>query len=358
VAVRALCFDVFGTLVDWRSGISRAFRVSELPGDPQDLAAEWRARLWPALAEINGGRRPWANLDEVHLATLGDLLSERGLDLASEAQRELVQVWHRLDPWPDVKDGLEELRRRHIVAALSNGHVALLVDLARHGDLRFDCLLSAELAGAYKPEAEVYRTGVRLLGLAPAQVMLVAAHPFDLEGARAVGLRTAFVARPLEHGPGSPARLDPGAEESVGDLQELAARLNDYAPEARTRMAEQPILIVQVASGGNVAVQLSAQPPPSIAGGDVVVEILAADSDGKLQPPPGGEVVLSVPSPEALRREAAEVRRVLERAGSGPDPLVVVVEAADELREDELSVVLGTARHSPRPVILRVIGNG
>jgi len=227
VAVRALCFDVFGTLVDWRSGISRAFRDSGLPGDPEDLAAEWRARLWPALAEINDDQRPWANMDEVHLATLGDLLSDRGLDLASEARRELVQAWHRLDPWPDVKDGLEESRRRHIVAALSNGHVSLLVDLARHGDLRFDCLLSAELAGAYKPKAEVYRTGVRLLGLEPAEVMLVAAHPFDLEGARAVGLRTAFVERPLEHGPGLPARQDPSADESVGNLHELAARLND-----------------------------------------------------------------------------------------------------------------------------------
>ncbi len=123
-------------------------------------------------------------------------------------------------------------------------------------------------------------------------------------------------------------------------------------------MAEQPVLIVQVAGGGNVAVQLSAQPPPSVTGGDVVVEILAADDDDRLQAPPEGEVVLSLPSPEALRREAAEVRRVLERAGSGLEPLVVVVEAADELREDEMSVVLGAARHSPRPVILRVIGNG
>ncbi len=227
MAVRALCFDVFGTLVDWRSGISRAFGDSGLPGDPEDLAAEWRARLWPALAEINSGQRPWANLDEVQLATLRDLLSERGLDLAGEAQRELVQAWHRLDPWPDVRDGLEELRRRHTVAALSNGHVALLVDLARHGDLRFDCLLSAELAGVYKPRSEVYQTAPRLLGLAPGQVMLVAAHPFDLAGARAVGLRTAFVDRPLEYGPGSPARQDPGADESVGHLHELAARLND-----------------------------------------------------------------------------------------------------------------------------------
>jgi 2-haloacid dehalogenase len=117
------------------------------------------------------------------------------------------------------------LRRRHVTATLSNGHVALLVDLARHGDLRFDCVLSAEMANAYKPAPEVYETAARLLGVQPAELMLVAAHPWDLAGARHAGLRTAFVDRPLEYGPGSPAREDPAADESVGDLHELAERL-------------------------------------------------------------------------------------------------------------------------------------
>jgi 2-haloacid dehalogenase len=224
--VRALVFDVFGTLVDWRSKIAQAFRESGLAGDPEELADAWRERLWPITAEVNQGKRPWGNFDELHLATLDEFLAERQLELPIEARRELVAAWHRLDPWPDVRDGLEALRRKRIVGALSNGHVALLVDLARHGDLRFDCLISAEMARVYKPAPEVYLTAARLLGLPAEEVMLVAAHPFDLKGARRAGLRTAFIDRPLEHGPGSPAREDPGADQSVADLHELAARLS------------------------------------------------------------------------------------------------------------------------------------
>ena len=218
-------FDVFGTLVDWRSTITQAFRESGLPADPEELADEWRARLWPVLAEVNEGKRPWGNFDDLHLATLDDLLAERGLELAPQARRELIDAWHHLDPWPDVREGLEALRREHVVAALSNGHVSLLIDLARHADLRFDCLLSAEMARVYKPAAEVYITGVRVLGMQPDEVMMVAAHPFDLKGARRVGLQTAFIDRPLEHGPGSPAREDPDADVAVGELHELATRL-------------------------------------------------------------------------------------------------------------------------------------
>jgi 2-haloacid dehalogenase len=225
VAVRALVFDVFGTLVDWRSGVAQAFRASRVAGDPAELADEWRARLWPVLAAINKGTQPWANFDEIHLATLGELLATRGADLTVAQRSELVEVWHGLDPWPDVRDGLELLRRRHVTAVLSNGHVALLVNLTRHGDLRFDCLISAELVRAYKPAREVYENAARLLGVAPREVMLVAAHPADLAGARRAGLRTAFLDRPLEYGPGSPAREDPEADECVSDLYALADRL-------------------------------------------------------------------------------------------------------------------------------------
>jgi 2-haloacid dehalogenase len=225
MAVRALAFDVFGTLVDWRSGVAEAFRSSGVAGDPEELADGWRARYPPILAEVNDGSRPWGNFDELHHATLGDLLAERGVDLSDEERARLVNAWHRLDPWPDVRPGLESLRRAHVTAALSNGHVALLVDLARHGDLRFDCLLSAELANVYKPAPEVYRTAARLLGIEPDELMMVAAHPWDLEGARGAGLRTAFVDRPLEYGPGSDAREYPDADESVADLLELAERL-------------------------------------------------------------------------------------------------------------------------------------
>ena len=225
MAVRALVFDVFGTLVDWRSGVTEAFRASGVAGDPEELADAWRARYRPILAEVNEGSRPWGNFDDLHLVTLGDLLAERGMDLSVEERHRLVGAWHRLDPWPDVRAGLEALRRRCVAAALSNGHLALLVELARHADLRFDCVLSAELAHAYKPAPQVYQTAAHLLGVQAAELMLVAAHPWDLEGAREAGLRTAFVDRPLEYGPGSAARADPDADESVADLLELAERL-------------------------------------------------------------------------------------------------------------------------------------
>jgi 2-haloacid dehalogenase len=224
--IRALVFDVFGTLVDWRSSIARAFAVAGVDGDPSELADDWRSRYAPALEEANRGERPAGTLDELHGATLDELLTARGLPAVEDAARtRLVRAWHELDPWPDVREGLELLRRDHVTATLSNGHVALLVDLARHGDLRFDAILSAELAGAYKPAPEVYLRAAQLLAVEPAELMLVAAHPFDLQGARGAGLRTAFVDRPLEHGPGSPPRSDPAADVSVASLPELAAQL-------------------------------------------------------------------------------------------------------------------------------------
>ena len=223
--VRALTFDVFGTLLDWRPTIVGAFEQSGLDVDPEELADEWRGRALAATQEVNQKQRPWTTFDGLHDVTLDELLDERDLELGEEGRRALVRAWHQLDPWRHVPAGLEKLRRGRAVAALSNGNLALLVDLARHGDLRFDCLLSAELAGVYKPDAEVYLTGVRLLGLAPSEVMMVAAHPFDLKGARRAGLRTAFIDRPLEYGADSPPREDPEADISVNELDELAARL-------------------------------------------------------------------------------------------------------------------------------------
>jgi 2-haloacid dehalogenase len=229
VAVRALTFDVFGTLVDWRSGIADAFRTVGTPGDPEELADGWRERYVPIMLEVNAGQREWGNFDELHFATLDDLLAEKGLTVSEADRDRLVGGWHRLAPWPDVQSGLARLRNRFITAALSNGHTALLVDLARHGDLRFDCLLSAELAHMYKPAPEVYLTGSRLLCLDPSEVMMVASHPGDLKAARSAGLRTAFIEREMEYGPGSPSREDPDADESVRDLRELAARLEHHS---------------------------------------------------------------------------------------------------------------------------------
>ena len=225
MVARALVFDVFGTLVDWRTGIAEAFRASGLPGDPEEFADDWRGRLVPILGGVNDGSRPWGDFDELHHVTLDDLLTERNTDLSAERRASLVAAWHRLDPWPDVREGLQMLRAKCVVATLSNGHIALLVDLARHGDLRFDCLFSAELAGAYKPDREIYLTPARLLHIQPAELMLVASHPWDLAGARRAGLRTALVDRPLEYGRGSEPRIDHAADESVGDLLELAERL-------------------------------------------------------------------------------------------------------------------------------------
>jgi 2-haloacid dehalogenase len=226
VAVRALVFDVFGTLVDWRSGIAKAFLASKVSGDPEELADAWRARFWPMLAAVNEGERPWGNFDELHAAALSELLAERGADLPTDDRAWLLDAWHQLDPWPDVHAGLDALRRERVVAALSNGHVALLVDLARHGDMGFDCVFSAELVRTYKPALEVYLMAPRLLNLEPAEVMLAASHPSDLKGARRAGLRSALVERPLEYGPGSPAREDPDADLSVRDLHELAEHLS------------------------------------------------------------------------------------------------------------------------------------
>jgi 2-haloacid dehalogenase len=217
--MKALVFDVFGTLVDWRSGVADAFRASGVPGDPEELADAWRARYRPILEEVNEGARPWGDFDELHRATLDDFLT-----VDPPTAERLVGAWHRLDPWPDVRAGLDALRQQHVTATLSNGHLALQVDLARHGDLRFDCLLSAELARVYKPAPEAYLTAARLLGVEPGELMLVAAHPWDLQGAREAGLRTAFIDRPLEYGPGSPAR-EFDADVSAGDLHELASRL-------------------------------------------------------------------------------------------------------------------------------------
>lgn len=225
MAVSVLVFDVFGTLVDWRSGIARAFHASKVSGDPEELADAWRARFWPILAAVNEGARPWGNFDELHSAALNELLTERSIDLPAVERARLLDAWHQLDAWPDVPTGLDTLRRQRVVAALSNGHVALLVDLARHSDLRFDCVLSAELARTYKPAPEAYLMAPRLLNLEPAEVMLVASHPLDLKGARRAGLRSALVERPLEYGVGSPAREDPDADLSVSDLHELAERL-------------------------------------------------------------------------------------------------------------------------------------
>ena len=226
--VRALVFDVFGTVVDWRSGVAR--EVARLLGDradPLEVADDWRGRYAPALDRVRSGELPWTPLDALHRAALDELLTERGLDDVDEPTRaELTLAWHRLDPWPDSVAGLTRLRAAFVLAPLSNGNVALAVDLARFGGLPWDAVLGAELVEHYKPDPEVYDSAPRLLGVRPDQVLMVAAHPADLAAARGRGLRTAYVHRPDEFGGvRTPPADDPDADVSVGSLPELADRL-------------------------------------------------------------------------------------------------------------------------------------
>ncbi len=209
MAVRALVFDVFGTLVAWRSGVAEAFRASQVPGDPEELADGWRARYAPILLEVNRGGRPWGNFDELHRVTLDDLLTERGLDLPAQEQERLVAAWHRLDPWPDVVQGLTRLKSQHMLCTLSNGNIGLLADMAKHGGLPWDCILSAEVFRAYKPDPATYGGVARVFGVAPSEVMLVAAHQDDLAAARACGLQTAYIERPAEFGAGQLKDVSP-----------------------------------------------------------------------------------------------------------------------------------------------------
>ena len=203
--LKALLFDVFGTCVDWRTSVAREAAALGLPGER--VADAWRARYQPQLETVRRGEREWTVLDVLHREALDGVLDELGLDLDPHHRDELTLAWHRLDPWPDTVAGLTRLKVRFIVAPLSNGHIALSVNLARHGGLPWDAILGAEIARAYKPDPEAYLASVAALGLEPGEAMMVAAHNGDLAAAAACGLRTAFVARPREHGPGQTTDL-------------------------------------------------------------------------------------------------------------------------------------------------------
>jgi 2-haloacid dehalogenase len=230
--VKALVFDVFGTVVDWRSTIIREGQeLGKSKGidiDWAKLADSWRAGYAPAMARVRRGELPWTPLDRLHRAILDRLLEQFQIRNLSEVEKEnLNRVWHRLSPWPDSIGGMTRLRRRYILATLSNGNVALLVNMARHASLPWDCILSAELVKQYKPAVEVYQMAAALLDLPPREVLMVAAHKDDLRAAQQAGLRTAFVPRPLEFGPGRNA--DPGPHSGfdlvASDFFDLADRL-------------------------------------------------------------------------------------------------------------------------------------
>ncbi|MDA1348474.1 MAG: haloacid dehalogenase type II [Chloroflexi bacterium] len=230
--VKALTFDVFGTVVDWRSSITQEGTSlgaeKGVEADWTRFADAWRGGYEPAMRRVRTGEHPWTKIDVLHRAILDGLLDEYGLSHLTEDEKDdLNRVWHRLDPWPDAIAGLERMKGGFVIAALSNGNMSMLTNMAKNAGLPWDCILSAELARHYKPDPEVYQTAADLLGLRPDQVMMVAAHGHDLEGARAAGLRTAFVHRPLEFGPDRTIEM-PALDTfdlTATDLLDLAAQL-------------------------------------------------------------------------------------------------------------------------------------
>ena len=230
--MRALVFDVFGTVVDWRSSIIREGellgRAKNLKVDWAGFADAWRAGYRPAMDRTAKGE--WANIDTLHRSILNEILEKFSIRGLSEAEiNHLNLAWHRLMPWPDSVPGLNRLKTRYVVATLSNGNVSLLVDMAKNAGLPWDTVLSGELIHKYKPHPDVYQMAARLLGARPDETMLVAAHPDDLLGAQRAGLKTAYVPRPLEHGskplvpPPSGAKFDYTASDFLDLARQLGA---------------------------------------------------------------------------------------------------------------------------------------
>src|SRR5471032_1903367 len=207
--VKALVFDVFGTVVDWRSGVARdaalfLARYGSSGIDPAEFADAWRRRYGPAMEEVRSGRRAFARLDVLHRENLLAVLADYGVDAASIPAEEvdgLNLAWHRLDPWPDSLSGLTRLKATRIIAPLSNGNIVLMLDVAKRAGLPWDAILGAEVVQAYKRQPEAYLRTAEVLAMRPEQLCLVAAHNGDLAAARKCGLRCAFVPRPAEHGP-------------------------------------------------------------------------------------------------------------------------------------------------------------
>ena len=231
VPVKALFFDVFGTLVDWRTSIAReAERIVRPRGHAIDwlaFADAWRGEYQPAMQEVRAGALPFSKLDVLHRRNLERILPRFGIaGLVEEVLSDLNLAWHRLDAWPDVPPGLARLKRTLLLAPVSNGNISLMVDLARRNGLPWDAILGAEIAGDYKPKPRVYLAACAAFDLPPAECMMVAAHSGDLAAAAALGLRTAHVARPDEHGPGTGERAPKGpVDVAATSLIDLADKL-------------------------------------------------------------------------------------------------------------------------------------
>ena len=231
-SIKVLVFDVFGTVVDWRASVTEEVaalaRRKGLKVDAAKFADAWRAGYAPSMNRVRTGAMPWTRLDDLHRIILDPLLVEFGMTGLSEAEIDaLNHAWHRLRPWPDAVSGLTRLKKKFIIAPLSNGNIALMTNLAKRGGLPWDCILGAELARHYKPDPEVYQSAADFLDVKVGEVMMVAAHLSDLRAAKGVGLQTAFVPRPLEFGPDRKPDLQPDAsvDLTAKDFNDLAAQL-------------------------------------------------------------------------------------------------------------------------------------
>ena len=212
--VKAMTFDVFGTVVDWRSSIAReAKMMGEQKGfdfDWDNFADKWRAGYGPSMNKVRTGELPWTKIDVLHRMILDELLSEYNITNLTESEKDhFNRAWHRLDPWPDSVPGLTELKKNYVISPLSNGNVALLVNMAKYGGLPWDTVLSAELAQHYKPDPEAYQSTSEFLGFPIEQNMLVAAHKNELKSAKGQGMMTGYIPRPKEHGPNTTVDSNP-----------------------------------------------------------------------------------------------------------------------------------------------------
>lgn len=229
--MKAIVFDVFGTIVDWRSSLIHQFNAlekelgTELPSEV--LADQWRQLYAPSMDRVRRGEIPWTVLDDLHRESLVKLVHQHGIALDEATIDRVNYFWHQLEPWPDVQSGLQRLKEHYIIGTLTNGNLSLMVDVARHAKLPWDMVFCAELFQHYKPDAEVYLGACRLLRLPPEEVMLCAAHNYDLGAARALGMQTAFIPRRTEYGPHQDKDLD--AEQAwdfvAEDLVALSERL-------------------------------------------------------------------------------------------------------------------------------------
>jgi 2-haloacid dehalogenase len=231
-SVKVLAFDVFGTVVDWRSSvIAEGEQLGNSKGLQVDWAAfadAWRSIYRPYMDRVQSRELPWTKLDDLHRLMLEATLKQFGIGTLSEEDKtHFNRVWHRLEPWPESVAGLQRLKSRFVVTTLSNGNISLLTNMAKFAGLPWDCILSAENVRRYKPDPSVYRLVPQLFDLAPQQVMMVAAHEHDLQAAQTHGLRTAFVHRPLEHGPGKGAPMPSKGKYDIvaNDFVDLAEQL-------------------------------------------------------------------------------------------------------------------------------------